>query len=251
MKKILVLYALLSFAAVNLSAAVPESSASADNVAEECIQSSSKYYSNYDKLENYELYLFDEFKNYPQEELYKKSAEEHKKTLALCKKAALSGSIEGMLKTGRLLEEGDGYYAYDPKEAIKWYKMAADKGDPLGYSGLGRIYKELYIGERENAKDENIYKNICKVKSKLYKDAVHWHSKAVEAGNAESQTELGILYECDAKASGGKESPMSEKAINMYTSAYRQGYDEGGLELAKAYIEGTIVQRSYDEAFKI
>ena len=62
------------------------------------------------------------------------------------------------------------------KEAVKWYRKAAEQGDAEAQYSLGVMY----------AKGEGVAKNFRK--------AVKWYRKAAEQGDAEAQFNLGVMY---------------------------------------------------------
>ena len=93
----------------------------------------------------------------------------------------------------------------DP-EAIKWYKMAAERGDAEALKQLGDIY------EKENALE-----------------AVKWYKMAIEQGNASASFNLGLIYEY------GKPGIPKNKAeaIKWYRKAAEQGSETAQKNLRK------------------
>jgi len=75
-----------------------------------------------------------------------------------------------MYSTGRDVSQ-------DYKEAVKWYRLAAEQGNATAQNNLGEMY----------AKGEGISKDI--------KEAVKWFRLAAEQGYAYAQFILGVLYE--------------------------------------------------------
>lgn len=53
--------------------------------------------------------------------------------------SALSGDADAQNELGDLYREGNGVKR-DLKEALRWYKRAADQGDPTGQNNLGSSY---------------------------------------------------------------------------------------------------------------
>jgi len=68
-----------------------------------------------------------------------------------------------------------------PNEWIRYYEMAADKGDTEAQMKLGWLYE----------KGEGVAKDIAK--------AMGWYGKAAEAGEPAAQYNLGLLQLNDAK----------------------------------------------------
>ena len=64
----------------------------------------------------------------------------------------------------------------DAKEAVNWYRKAAEQGHAIAQWQLGFIY----------ANSEGVLKDA--------KEAVNWHRKAAEQGIASAQFNLGAMY---------------------------------------------------------
>ena len=64
----------------------------------------------------------------------------------------------------------------DLKEAVKWYRKAADQGDAMAQFGLGNRYKT----------GEGVGKDL--------KEAVKWYRKAADQGFASAQDSLRDMY---------------------------------------------------------
>ena len=64
----------------------------------------------------------------------------------------------------------------DYTEALKWYTLAAEKGDAFAQSNLGVMY-EVGNGVAVD-----------------YKKAMEWYSKSADNGHAIAQRNLGLLY---------------------------------------------------------
>ena len=65
----------------------------------------------------------------------------------------------------------------DDKEAIKWYRLAAEQGNAKAQYNLALMYDN----------GEGVPQD--------YKEAIKWYRLAAEQENAKAQTNLGILYE--------------------------------------------------------
>ena len=66
--------------------------------------------------------------------------------------------------------------AKDEAEALKWYRKAAEQGDPGAQFNLGNMYAD----GRAVTKDEA--------------EAVKWYRKAADQGYASAQLNLGFMY---------------------------------------------------------
>src|ERR1017187_6062945 len=64
----------------------------------------------------------------------------------------------------------------DYAEAVRWFRKAAEQGNPHGQSGLGI----MYAGGKGVAQD--------------YAEAVRWFRKAAEQGDSQGQSNLGAMY---------------------------------------------------------
>ncbi|MCK5297239.1 MAG: sel1 repeat family protein, partial [Alphaproteobacteria bacterium] len=100
---------------------------------------------------------------------------------------AIAGDKEALSKLTDIAELGDATYQYnvglvyditrkDDKEAINWYRKAAENGDVTAQNILGNRYL-VGVGVPQN-----------------YKETVKWHLKAAEQGYAESQSSIGDAY---------------------------------------------------------
>jgi len=65
----------------------------------------------------------------------------------------------------------------DYEEAVRWFRLAADGGNPLGQVYLGAQY----------AGGQGVRRN--------YKEAAKWYRLAAEQGDANGQGNLGLIYE--------------------------------------------------------
>jgi uncharacterized protein len=72
---------------------------------------------------------------------------------------------------GVLYEEGIGVLQND-EEAIYWYRLAAEQGNPGGQNNLGRMYEEGRGVPRD------------------FREAVIWYQKAAAQGNTQAQGNL-------------------------------------------------------------
>jgi tetratricopeptide (TPR) repeat protein len=82
------------------------------------------------------------------------------------------GSKEEQYAIGLMFEKEKNYI-----EAIKWYKLAAEKGDLYAQNNLGAIYKNG-LGVTQN-----------------YNEGIKWLRMAAEHGSVDDQYNLGEMYE--------------------------------------------------------
>ena len=65
----------------------------------------------------------------------------------------------------------------DYKEAVKWYRLAAEQGDATAQYNLGIMYDNGQGVPQD------------------YKEAIKWYRLAAEQGNAKAQYNLGAMYD--------------------------------------------------------
>ncbi|MBX9951835.1 MAG: protein kinase [Candidatus Obscuribacterales bacterium] len=141
--------------------------------------------------------------------------------IRLFKEAADKGHANAQNNLGYILEPDE------PKEAFRWYKMAAESGLPLGMSNFGRCL---------------LYGIGCE---KKYEDAYKWLLKAAEADEKcdSAQYMLGVMcFNGD-----GVEKDLVRSA-QWYKKAAENGHESAQYELALCYLYGDGVEESYDEA---
>ena len=97
------------------------------------------------------------------------------KAAASTQSATESLSVQAMNKKG-----DDAYYgrgvAEDYKQAVRWYRKAAEAGNAEGMYNLGGMY--LYGRSRAGLQA-----------------GPHWYRKAAEAGSASGMNNLGLMYQ--------------------------------------------------------
>jgi hypothetical protein len=115
--------------------------------------------------------------------------------IAEWKEAAENGEAWAQLKLGITYDTGDGV-PEDHKEAVKWFKKAAQQGACCAYT------PEVVAGWKERAENGealaqtflgDTYDN-GNVVPEDKKEAVRWYRKAAEQGHAKAQWSLGGAY---------------------------------------------------------
>src|SRR5258707_1133271 len=129
-------------------------------------------------------------------------------------KKATSGSIESQFQLGFAYQFGKGV-DQDINAAVRWYRMAADRGDPSAQNNLGYLYETGPEG----------IKNLA------------------EAGEASAQYGLGVMYET---GHGAKQD--LQEALRQYRLAGERGSVEAQTELGEIYELGKGVKVDYQEA---
>jgi TPR repeat protein len=112
---------------------------------------------------------------------------------------ARQGDAQAQCDLGNMYHEGQGV-SKDDREAVKWYRKAAEQGYAGAQCNLGLSY----------AKGQGMPKD--------YLEAVKWYRKAAVQGLTEAQYNLGISY-----ANGRGVSKDYREAVQWFRKAAEQG----------------------------
>ena len=151
----------------------------------------------------------------------------------------------------------------DIVEAVKWLEMAGEQGNTNAQSELGSMYlwgniffgatkdtdKAIYwlrkiVGRTGDAEAENNLGAVLDEKQN-YVEAAKWFRKAAEQGNADAQSNLGLIYH----KGKGIETDDTE-AATWFHKAAEQGDDKAQFYLGSMYHDGKGVTQDYAEALK-
>ena len=114
----------------------------------------------------------------------------------------------------------EAYLASDYKEAVKWYRLAADQGLALAQFMLGAMY-----GKGEGVPQD-------------YAEALKWYRLAAYQGDFGAQYNLGIAYNY------GRGVPQDyAEAVKWYRLAADQGYAVAQSNLGVKYFNGQGVPK--------
>jgi len=133
---------------------------------------------------------------------------------------ARAGIVSAQVKLAGCYAEGRGVRV-NRREAAKWYRAAADRGNVTAQCHLGRCYEKGW-GVR---------------KSEL--EAVEWYRKAAVQGDAYGQFLLGVAYEC-----GVGVDRDYKQAVELYQKSAEQGSVFGQCFLGSCYEEGLGVEKN-------
>lgn len=123
-------------------------------------------------------------------------------------KLAMQGHADAQYNLGVIYANGLGV-SQDYKEAIKWFKMAAEQGYTSAQNNLGVIY--------ENGRGV----------PKDYTEAMKWYTKAAEQDDAYAQNNLGRMYK------NGQGVPTDYiEAMKWFRKAAEQGHDAAKKNMA-------------------
>ena len=121
----------------------------------------------------------------------------------------------------------DAYNRGDYKEAVKWYRLAAEQGDAFAQNNLGLMYDEGHGVPQD------------------YHEAAKWYRLSVEQGYAQAQNNLGVVYD-----KGKGVSQDYKEAAKWYLLSAIQGYAQAQYNLGWMYAYGKGVTRNYVQAHK-
>lgn len=133
---------------------------------------------------------------------------------------------EAEYKRGVAYLRGEGV-PINEQEAVRWFRLAAGKGDPRAQAFLGLSYNNGW-GVQQNTKE-----------------AASWFAQAAEQGNALAQYNLGVFY---ANGKGVKKD--AEEAARWYEKSAKQGNAQAQYNLGVCYEYGQGVPLNLEEAFK-
>ncbi len=152
-------------------------------------------------------------------------SQSYKEAIKWYRLAAQQGDALAQVKLGIMYETGDGI-AQDYKEAIMYYRLAAEQGDAQGQLYLGAMYhsgKEVQLD---------------------YQEAARLWKLAAEQGDAGAQSLLGFIY--DIGWTGVPGDP--KESFKWYKLAAEQGDAGAQYEVGYRYYLGTGVRINYKQA---
>jgi TPR repeat protein/pSer/pThr/pTyr-binding forkhead associated (FHA) protein len=171
-------------------------------------------------------------------------------------------SPEAENRLGVRYEKGDGVDK-DEKEAVKWYRKAADQGFALAQYNLAGCY---FGGTGVDKDESESVKWLKKAADQGFalaqynlagyyfggtgvdkdeSESVKWLKKAADQGLAEAENRLGQCY------TNGEGVDKDEKeAVKWYQKAAEQGFAAAQYNLASCYFGGTGVDKDGSESVK-
>jgi TPR repeat protein len=132
----------------------------------------------------------------------------------------------GQFLVGLFYSEGLDTVGKDEKEAIRWYRLSADRHYSMAQAYLGYCY---YIGK-------GVIMN--------HEESVRWYRKAAEQGHAGAQSNLGLCYE-----NGHGIKLNASEAVYWYKLAAEQDYGIASYNLAFCYERGFGISKEIHQAF--
>jgi len=152
--------------------------------------------------------------------------EDDKNALYWFKLAANQGHVRAQTNLGLMYDKG---YGVDQSyfKAEKWYLLAAGQGSRNAQFNLGQMYR----------RGEGVEQDYVK--------AIYWYKLAAEQGDADAQSNLGVMYLniSDITIHSYKE------AVKWFKLASEQGHSKAQYNLASMYLLGKGVKKNLDYAY--
>ena len=150
----------------------------------------------------------------------------YKEAVSWFRQAAEQDYAPAQAAIGYMLSQGRGV-EQDDAEAVRWFRRAAEQGHARAQTNLG----SMYVNGRGLRPDDA--------------EAVRWFRRAAEQGHARAQTNLGLMY-----VNGRGLRPDDAEAVRWFRRAAEQGHATGQNNLAYMYENGRGVRRNEEEAVR-
>ena len=134
------------------------------------------------------------------------------------KKAAAQGHLEAQFALGKIYHFGRKGVLPDLREAVFWYRKAAEQGDKEALRNMDLILASEPVKGKVTGDD---------------KWDLQWHKKFAQSGDAESMYELAKALETGAH---GVKVDYAE-AKRLYEEAAKKGYIEAQCRLAQIFLK--------------
>lgn len=109
----------------------------------------------------------------------------------------------------------------DFQEAVRWYRLAAEKGDRNGQYSLGYMYEMGYGVGQNNA------------------EAAGWYRKAADQGDVQAMYKLGTSYYKGEPLTGEEKDPVAaRKFLEQYVNAFRDA--DGRITVKKKDMQAVM-----------
>ena len=121
---------------------------------------------------------------------------------------------------------GQAYFAIgDSKNAMYWYRLAAEQDSIAAWISVGFMYNYGYGVDQD------------------YVEAVHWYQLAADEGEAAAQFNLGLMYQ-----DGHGVEQNYAKAFELFDLAAAQEYNAAYTSIGYLYSKGYGVEKNDDKA---
>lgn len=184
-------------------------------------------------------------------------SENYEKAMEIMLPLAQAGDVEAQLSVASMYFSGLGVQQ-DYRQAVKWYRPAAEKGHPVAQHSLGiallalddmnEAIEYLLEADKQNVSVAqsclgdlftgaygSLPSEVLKKFNFTFYKALQWYQKAGKGGFPYAYHRLGNIY---AKGEGVEKSEID--AIRFYHKAAEQGYSPSQRVLAKAYQDGLL-----------
>ncbi len=140
--------------------------------------------------------------------------------------AAEAGDPKAMFYLGLTLEQGLQSQT-NPERALLWYRRSADAAFALAQFKMGQLYQFGQLVDRDP------------------EQARGWYRKASDQGLADAQYNLAVMLET---GEGGEVD--GQGAVALYLDAARNGIPEAFLNLGGLYAQGDVVEQDLVDGLK-
>lgn len=151
---------------------------------------------------------------------------DYKEAFKYYKFVADKGDLNAQFNLGMCYEKGQGV-GKNNEEAVKWYRKSAEQGHIIAQFNLGFCY----------ANGQGVEKNEL--------EAVKWYRKSAEQGNAVAQFSLALCCE-----NGQGVDKDAKVAVKWYREAAEQGNVSAQINLGVCYKYGKGIVKDEKEAVK-
>ena len=168
---------------------------------------------------------------------------------------ALAGDLQAAELLGTAYQLGCPGAPADPKEAIRWYTLAADRGSSIAANQIGMFYDPSASGNFYKKDPEEALKWFRKsaerndavgqynsgkmlVELKRYPEAVEWLRKAMENGNAIAEQYLVDLYDRGKALPGKSKHENWREALTLFQRLAAEGNAGAQYVMGNTYLHG-------------
>ena len=148
----------------------------------------------------------------------------HAEALRFYRQAADAGDPVAMRRTGAFFDLGRGV-GQDYQEAMRWYRRADAAGDATATVNIGRLY------DRGRGVAQS------------YAEALNWYRKAAAAGQPSGMLNIGLMYH-----SGDGVPPDDNVAYHWFQKAAAAGEFKAMNNIGAFYEKGIVVPQNFAEA---
>lgn len=138
------------------------------------------------------------------------------------------GSLEDQMNLAYMYLYGTNGVEQDFAASLKYYTMAAEQNDPIALNNLGSLYFNG-IGTQKNIKK-----------------ALEMFKKASILGNSDASVNLAFIY----LTGGPHDTERNRMAVELFEKAHEKN-NIAKFMLGYAYYKGFVVDRNYEQAFKL